>query len=221
MAERDSKNGGVGNEAYYARHYAARAWDFYQPIVAYLVHHSKPGPILDVGCGCGLLVECATQWGLSCAGIDGSDDAIRRAKERCPELDVRQHLLSDRLPFGDASFQTVVLNQVIEHLEPEVVRHTLSECLRVLKSGGLIFVESPCFYNRREREGDPTHINLLRPSELAAMLRESGFARVQPRDSALAPFGTSKLLNLPIRLLFRLSHWERLSASANVTAYKP
>ena len=214
-------NQGVGNDLYYVEHYANRTWAFYTYILAFIIQRSQPGPILDVGCGGGYFVECAHRWGLPCRGLDGSAAAIRRARERNSELDVQQHLLSEKFPFPDGSFQTVVMNQVIEHLEAPVAIHALQECYRVLKPEGMIYVDSPSKFNRAERVNDPTHINMLRPAELVRLLRDCGFERVASRNTALRPFGCSALLNLPMRALFRLTRWDRLSATANCSGFKP
>ena len=106
---------GIGPAGYHDRWYADRDWRAYRALLAMVVGHSEPGPLLDLGCGTGLLLETAARWGWRCAGIDGSADAVAAVRRRAPDLDVHQAPLSARLPLADASFQTVILNQVIEH----------------------------------------------------------------------------------------------------------
>ncbi len=51
------------------------------------------------------------------------------------------HGAGERLPFGDASFDGVFLNEVLEHVDDE--RSALAEIERVLRPGGHLVVMSP------------------------------------------------------------------------------
>jgi len=213
-------NEGVGKNGYHKTWYSSRDWRSYRNILSLVIAHSEPGPILDVGAGCGFIVEGAVRWGISCKGIDGSAEAVAIARERYPEMDIRQHLLSDPMPFSDQSFQTVIINQVIEHLEPEVARRVLKETCRVLRPGGMLAVTSPCKYNKYEKEVDPTHINLYSPGELSDLLVECGFAKVIPINSALHLLGGNRLAAYIMNTLWKMTKWDRWSATANALAYK-
>jgi SAM-dependent methyltransferase len=213
-------NAGVGDRTYYDKWYADRDWRFYRSILAQVVEHSEPGPILDLGAGVGYLVECADRWGLDCNGVDGSPAAVEIGCARWPALKLRHHVLSERLPFPDASFQTVVMNQVIEHLEAPVARAAVGEAFRVLRTGGMLFITSPSQFNEYERTIDPTHINMLAPSTLEAMLRAGGFTTIKRFDEPLPLFGSHRLGRHVLGRLMRFVDWDRLSASANARAYK-
>ena len=113
-------DGGVGGKGYFEQHYGGRDWRAYRSLLEYVLRHSEPGPIIDVGAGVGLFVEAATRWGLSCIGLEGSAAAVEMARTRYPQGRLIHHLLSRPWPVQAGSFQTVMLNQVIEHLEPEV-----------------------------------------------------------------------------------------------------
>lgn len=212
---------GVGPAGYHERHYTPRDWRFYSGILAEIVQHSSPGTILDLGAGCGFLAEGASRWGFHSVALEGAAAAIEMARRRCPELDIRQHLLSAPLPLQDSCFQTVVMNQVIEHLEPELAIRCLAESRRVLKPGGMILIKSPSRANTKEREADPTHLHLYAPRELRELLQAQGFVNVQSQDAALPIFGASGLGRGLASALFRLTGWDRLSATANCIAYKP
>jgi SAM-dependent methyltransferase len=204
-------NRGIGGSNYYADRYGDRDWRFYGPVLGSALTHSAPGPILDIGAGHGLLVECALRWGLQCVGVDGSDHGVALAAARGIELIHSQ--LSEVLPFRESTFQTAFMNQVIEHLEPPVARRALDEGFRVLRPGGMIYVASPSRFNAEQRVADPTHINLLAPSELHAMLRAAGFVDLRPFDKAL--YGRLG------EIVFNRIQFERLSSSANCLAFKP
>ncbi|MFZ3090382.1 MAG: class I SAM-dependent methyltransferase [Nitrospirota bacterium] len=84
--------------------------------VGFLSRHQKE-KILDLGCG---NRKVAGAIGVDCIGY--------------PVVDVVHDLNQFPYPFEDASFDAVVLNHVIEHLED--IPHTLNEVQRLLKSGG-------------------------------------------------------------------------------------
>ncbi len=213
-------NSAVGDRAYYETWYADRDWHFYLPVMTQLITLSEPGPVLDVGAGVGFFVECASRWGIRCSGIEGSQAGVEIARARVHDLDIRQHFLSEPFPFADASFQSVLMNQVIEHLEPPVALTALRESFRVLKPNGLLLVLSPNLHNALERDSDPTHINMYTPGTLSALVRRIGFREVRALDFALPAFGTSRLGRRLANAAFRITRWDRLSATANCAARK-
>lgn len=215
------KDTGIAPAGYHQHYYGDRDWRAYVSVLARVVQYSQPGPILDLGAGCGYFVEAAARWGLSCIGLEGSTDAVEMARKRMPGIDMRLHRLSDVLPFEASSFQTLVLNQVIEHLEPDVVPHTLQEANRVLRPTGMVLITSPSRFNEREWKIDPTHINLLSPSQLRGLLTASGFDRIVAFDGPLPFLGRGRIGRGTATALFKLLRMERMSASANAMAFKP
>ncbi len=214
-------NRGVAPSGYYDKDYSSRDWRWYRGLLAIAIQQSEPGPILDVGSGVSQLLEAAHRWNLECRGLEGSAEAIAIARSRCPSLKLEQHLLSDPFPLGDCAFQTIYLNQVIEHLEPAVAEACVSECYRVLKPGGLFIVMSPNKFNKHERDADPTHIYLYSPSSLKSLLASKGFTDIRALDSPMNILGQSRLGRLIMKMVFKLTKWERLSSSANCLASRP
>jgi len=99
----------------------------------------KPGQrVLDVGCGPGFFALGLADIVGPEGQVDGVDinarfvaDATRRADRR----NVRFHHLTDhRLPFADATFDRVILKNVLEYV-PDLAA-TLSEVFRVMRPGG-------------------------------------------------------------------------------------
>jgi SAM-dependent methyltransferase len=211
---------GIAPSGYHQYHYASRDWRAYSDLLSKIILNSQPGKLLDLGCGCGYLVEAASLWGIDSYGFDGSDEAVIMAIERNSDLKVKHLKLSERIPFEDGVFQTVVLNQVIEHLEPSLVTHVLSEAYRVLNPKGMIIITSPSAYNKYERESDPTHINLMKPSELHKLLIDTKFSKIKSFDSVLPILGNGKLALKMMNFVFKVIPNERFSATANAMAYK-
>ena len=110
------------------------------------------GRLLEVGCGYGR--NLAALAGLPAGLVAGTDPdaaelararerlAARPAGERARVTLVRQEPF--RLPLREGSFDLVVLWQVLEHvLGADAKRRLLAECLRVLRPGGHLLVETP------------------------------------------------------------------------------
>ncbi len=213
-------NEGIGSQQYYQQHYSSRDWRFYKSILSEVIRSTEPGPILDVGAGTGFIVEGFLRWGIDCRGIEGSKEAIDIARRRFPKTNLLQHFLSDPFPFPDQMFQTVIMNQVIEHLEPKLAENSVAESYRVLRPGGMLYVTSPSRFNRYERNADPTHLNLFSPGELGAMLSGKGFGKVIPRNTPLNLLGENSFGRAIMTYLFKYTAWERISATANCIAYK-
>jgi SAM-dependent methyltransferase len=110
------------------------------------------GRALEVGCGYGRnLVALASLPAGLVAGADPEAAQLGRARERLRERPaaerarvalVRQEPF--RLPFAAGAFDLVVLWQVLEHvLGPGAKQRLLAECVRVLRPGGHLLVETP------------------------------------------------------------------------------
>jgi len=200
--------------------YSRKSWNSSRKLLARCIRKGKPGPILDIGCGLGFFVECCYRFGISCSGLEGSEYAVNAAKQREPNLDIRQHYLENPFPFQDETFSMVMCNQVIEHLPKETVRNALHESYRVLSEGGSIIVYSPSIYNLNQVM-DPTHINLHSPRSLKRELKEAGFTQVGSFNKSLKfEWELLNPLNKLIRALFTLLPLPFLSSTANCIATK-
>jgi SAM-dependent methyltransferase len=116
--------------------------------MAYFDWHEQPGyfrdvtrhfppdaRLLDVGCGTGWLADHFADY----TGLDGSSDAVAAASER--GRDVRLHDVAEPLPLEDASFDGVVMKDLLEHVPDPVA--LVKEVRRVLRPGGRVFASSP------------------------------------------------------------------------------
>ncbi len=100
--------------------------------------------VLDVGCGdAGALVAFAER-GAKCAGIECFDTSLERGRLRATDHGVDVDLkkgVAEAIPFPDASFDLVMLDNVLEHVGDRPL--TLREVRRVLKPGGLLYMVTP------------------------------------------------------------------------------
>jgi ubiquinone/menaquinone biosynthesis C-methylase UbiE len=102
------------------------------------------GEWLDCGCADGGYTVAMVNLGAERAiGVDALDERIVQARERERDNPTVRflHASVDALPFNEASFDGVLLNEVLEHVADEV--QTLREIHRVLRPGGHLVVMSP------------------------------------------------------------------------------
>src|SRR4051794_27564285 len=107
------------------------------PLFADFAGVERSGRALDVGCGPGALtVELVARLGaVNVAAIDPSEAFVEAARERNPEVDVRQ-APAEKIPFADDAFD-FALAQLVVHFMADAVAG-LSEMARVTRSGGVV-----------------------------------------------------------------------------------
>ena len=104
---------------------------------------ARPGgrAAVDVGCGAGEFTTALRETGAMPVGVDVAREALRRAAERDPALDLRPWAHGEPLPAEDASFDVAWAGEVLEHVVD--VAPWLSEVRRVLRPGGELLVSTP------------------------------------------------------------------------------
>jgi ubiquinone/menaquinone biosynthesis C-methylase UbiE len=138
---------GRGPFSWYMRWYLRRRTPIEAPVV---LAHLGGGPyarVLDAGCGTGLWLADLYSRGHGhgvLAGVDVSalmiEDTRRRlASQVSQDTAVELQVCSaTQLPFPDASFDLVMANAMVKHLDDEPFRQFLGEARRVLDRDGRI-----------------------------------------------------------------------------------
>ena len=101
---------------------------------------ASPGPeILDAGAGQGTMSARLERLGYDVTSTDISESAVEVLRSRLAGP-VAKASVTD-LPFGDESFDGVVLGEVLEHVEDD--RAALAEVARVLRRDGVLAASVP------------------------------------------------------------------------------
>lgn len=156
------------------------------------------GHALDVGCGIGDLLRFRP----GTVGVDVNEATV--AACRRAGLDARP-METDRLPFVDHHFDTVVLDNVLEHLHDPA--SLLGEIGRVLRPQGRLLVGVP---GRRGYAADPDHKVYYDAETMRAVVERAGFARLKLFRTPL----NLELLDTRMRQFCRYGVFERLGHTA-------
>lgn len=145
--------------------------------------------LLDVGCGNGDYLANAADAGWQVVGIDADPAAVAVATQR--GLDAR---LGGIELFAEQSscFDAITLSHVLEHLHDPV--GLLRAVHRLLKPGGVVFIDTPNIQSRGARRWGadwrgletPRHLVIFSRAALVDRLQAVGLVRIQsPRRTAV------------------------------------
>jgi ubiquinone/menaquinone biosynthesis C-methylase UbiE len=102
------------------------------------------GHLLDAGCGSGKYSIPLQKRGFDVIGVDVSPGALELAAKgsECRKQDIK-FLAADicHLPFPDASFDVIWCYGVLQHLMSEERELAINEFRRLLRRGGILFIE--------------------------------------------------------------------------------
>jgi SAM-dependent methyltransferase len=142
-------------------------------IVSFL-ENSKPGKILDIGCGLGwILSTLGDEWDKH--GVEISKFASNHAKQFAT---IHNGSLDN---YECSGFDIIVMNHVIEHLKDPIL--TLTKIHNILNNSGIFICGTPDFDSAAARRygsdfrllHDPTHISLFSCDSMHRCLRDHCF----------------------------------------------
>jgi ubiquinone/menaquinone biosynthesis C-methylase UbiE len=114
-------------------HYLRRRIALLERLVA------PPGPVLDAGCGTGMLLWGMAQRGYQVTGIDPSLGMLQQTPRDTPAALLQAS--AGNLPFAEGAFPLVVSVAVFHHLvDPALVADAVREMVRVTAPGGATVV---------------------------------------------------------------------------------
>ena len=160
---------------------------YLQRRVRYIRQHAPGSPAIDVGAGTGLLAELLADTGMDVVALDPFPGMLEQLRNRRPGMKtvVAQ---GEAIPFPDDSFDLAYSVAVMHHIaDPEKVRRTLAEMVRVTRPGGRIVIwdhnpRNPYWPNLMKRvPQDVGSERLAAMEELLAGLTAAG-AKIERAD---------------------------------------
>jgi len=145
----------------------------------------REGPLLDVGCATGFLLEEARARGFDPYGVELNEYSARLARQKLGAHRIHQGTL-DGGPFQGRSFSVVVMSDVLEHVRsPSAL---LGQAHRRLADSGALVVVAPNVAALSRRilgkhwtDFKPEHLFYFDPDTLGALLARAGFELLEAR----------------------------------------
>jgi|SRR3989338_7391475 len=163
--------------------------NIFNPLKKYL-RDIKKGKVLDIGCAYGIMLKKFPTT-FEKFGIDISKHAIDEAKKRMPEATFKVAGAEDPFPFPKSSFDVIISNDVLEHLENP--RAALEHMHAALKRHGILYVNTPNFNWLRKNffayaDKREHHISLFPHRKLEKLLEDVGFEVIDHWTYTSIPF---------------------------------
>ncbi len=162
----------------------------------------KDAAVLDVGCGDGSLVRFMTREGARVTGLEPSAAQLARAKSPTPAGQERYRRGGgEALDFDDGTFDAVVFFNSLHHIPVALQATALAEAQRVLRPGGLLYIQEPVAAG--------PYFEMVRPVEDETEVRAAAYRALTA--AAEAP-GLESLAEIHYRAPVKYSGYEEFAA---------
>lgn len=185
-------------------------------------HLSLKSIILDAGCGTGGTMKLLGGQGFNnLKGIDISQEAVRFCKKRGLK-NVRVGSLHE-LPYEDLSFDTVICLDVLSQKGINV-KKVLGEFGRVLKTGGLLYLQEPSYNWLKSGHDQVVEIeHRFTKSEIEKTIKSQGFKIIKSTCfnlSFLLPIALNRLASRILNKKSKFSDVRQLPPFLNSLFFK-
>lgn len=142
------------------------------------------GAVLDIGTGTGRIAELIANASERVVALDKNLEMLKVARARLQHLPASQVELVQgdfsELPFAAASFDTVLLHQVLHFAQEPAA--ALAEAARVTRTGGRIGIVDFASHSREELRTRHQHVRLgFSDRQMAELLKSAGFTPQAPQ----------------------------------------
>ncbi|QOZ27669.1 bifunctional 2-polyprenyl-6-hydroxyphenol methylase/3-demethylubiquinol 3-O-methyltransferase UbiG [Bradyrhizobium sp. CCBAU 51753] len=111
--------------------------DLHELVSRYFI---KGGATADIGCGSGREVAWLNANGFPAEGYDASDGLLTEARARYPHLRFTHAELPELAGIAAASFDNVLCETVIMHLDPALIAPSVRRMLDIARPGGVLYL---------------------------------------------------------------------------------
>ncbi|MCW2607911.1 MAG: hypothetical protein JWO60_2604 [Frankiales bacterium] len=145
--------------------------------LSHYLQYFPAGPVLELACGRGELLELLRDAGVAAEGVDLDEGMVDAAQAAGLQVTLGD-ALADLAARPDDSLQGVFSAHFVEHLEPDVLERMVAESARVLVPGGVFVAATPntgCVsVMGYDFWRDPTHVRPYEPRLLAFYCAKAG-----------------------------------------------
>lgn len=178
---------------------------YIRPLLARL---DRSAPLLEIGCGPGLLLEYLARQGFAAQGVDASPEQVALAQQRGLRAAVAD--LWHTLESSDGTYGTLVAVDVLEHFTRDEIVRLAPLLSQALRPGGWLLVQTvngAGLFPRQVMFDDFTHLTVFTPRSFAQVFRPHGFGQFAFFETGPAGQGP--------RATVRKALWRGLTAAAN------
>jgi SAM-dependent methyltransferase len=131
--------------------------------------------VVDAGCGDGSLVRYLARRGARAIGVEVGREPLERARAHAPVGGERyEHGGAQALPLDDRTADVVVFANSLHHVPSDALDAALAEAARVLRPGGMLYVQEPV--------AEGAYFELLRPVDDETAVRAAARAAIERAD---------------------------------------
>lgn len=172
----------------------------------------KNAKILDIGCGMGHFLNFLEIEGYkNYLGVDLSEENIEFCKKN--KFNVKRANIFYQLKNTSETYDVIVMNDIIEHLEKPEILNLLKLILERLNPGGRLIIKAPNASNpimaSSSRYSDFTHELLFTDESLSQVLKISGFIQIKiyPQDLYVFYYNPVNYLAIFFNLMLNGIFW--------------
>ncbi|WP_087751484.1 class I SAM-dependent methyltransferase [Paraburkholderia caledonica] len=121
----------------------AKEWEDQPPagdLYTLIRKHFRPGRTADIGCGSGRDAAWLVENGFPAVGFEPSTGLLEEARRRHPNVQFRVAALPELEGIAEASFQNVLCETVLMHLEAELIVPSVRKLLSITERGGTLYL---------------------------------------------------------------------------------
>lgn len=169
---------------------AAAITDAQKRYLSFFPAPEAPGPVVDIGCGRGEMLEMLAAEGHEVIGVDLDPDMVAVCREKgLPAVVDDGVSFLGRAP--DRSLKGIFCAQVVEHLITPELQALVVEAQRALTKDGALVIETinprSSYALGNHYYADTSHVRPVHPETLRFICEQAGFSRVELEERSPHP----------------------------------